>query len=238
MISKQSCQGNFLVNTFLCKDGWLDDCRRFFIFYQERCLRWILFLLNCTWWQYHCQIIWSDTQRFFNIFLTAPPPSVFQWRTAFSPEAQNFTQIHRRRYLLQRRSSRWFSVASGGISLAIRFHWNHTMSHRNPSSGVIFSTGRDSVGKISIFWWPKIPPETFPLFRWAFWLEHWEGVFSITEVEKTPGCCEILNSALEKERSTIKEETALTSENINRTQKYYCATTVCLVFAAATERPY
>ena len=45
--------------------------------------------------------------------------------------------------------------ASGGFLMAPDFHWNHTISHRNPSGNVIFSTWRESLGKTS--------PEGLPL---------------------------------------------------------------------------
>ena len=45
--------------------------------------------------------------------------------------------------------------ASGGLPVATVFHCNHTTSHRNPSVGTIFPTGRASLGKIS--------PEGLPL---------------------------------------------------------------------------
>ena len=45
--------------------------------------------------------------------------------------------------------------ASDDIPVANDFHHKHTMSHRNPSGGIMFSTGRESLGKIS--------PEGFPL---------------------------------------------------------------------------
>ena len=45
--------------------------------------------------------------------------------------------------------------ASGGILVATDFHRNNTISLRNPSGGVIFPTGRESLDKIS--------PEGLPL---------------------------------------------------------------------------
>ena len=39
--------------------------------------------------------------------------------------------------------------ASGGIPVATDFHRKHTISHQNPSGGVMFSTGRESLGEIS-----------------------------------------------------------------------------------------
>ena len=43
------------------------------------------------------------------------PSSVFQWRTDFSPEAQNFTQNSPETLFLQWKSFRWYLVASDGF---------------------------------------------------------------------------------------------------------------------------